>query len=298
MKNDPQSDTFRRSCQHWSEEGRAGMEAFYRLASIDYQLLAEELDWVSLFQDLAHRCGPGIRLLDVACGSGQFPAALLKYAGLAARQDLSVKYSLLDPSDFSIRTARQRLVAPFEPSEEHLCTIQQFEPLASRYAVVWATHALYCVPPSELDAAVDKMLAALATEGLGYIAHASQQSHYVRFHDLYLQSLRSDDAEPFSTGEQLIEVLQAKVDMAALQCWSIDYEGTLDLEDRETAERYLQRCLFDDTLSLDRMLEDQRTGEYLRSCIDNRGGMWRFPQRVWLIFFGELAKSIDDYRRR
>ena len=274
------------------------MDAFYRLASIDYQLLAEELDWVRLFQDLAHRCEPGIRLLDVACGSGQFPAALLEYAGLAARQDLSVQYSLLDPSGFSIRTARQRLVAPFEPSEEHLCTIQQFEPPASRYAVVWATHALYCVPQCELDLAVDKMLAALQTTGLGFIAHASQQSHYVRFHDLYLQSLRSNDAEPFSTGEQLIEALQAKVGRAALQCWSIDYEGTLDLENRETAERYLQRCLFDDTLSLDDMLNDERMGEYLRTCIDDTGGVWRFPQRTWLIFFGGLAKSIDDYIRR
>ena len=165
MNSDPQTDTFKRSCQHWSEDGRAGMEAFYRLASIDYQLLAEELDWGKVFQELAQRCEPEIRLLDVACGSGQFPAALLKYGGLQTSQNLSVKYSLLDPSEFSIRTARQRLVAPFEPSEEHLCTIQQFEPTASRYAVVWATHALYCVPQCELEVAVDQMLAALEHYG-------------------------------------------------------------------------------------------------------------------------------------
>ena len=298
MSSDAQTDTFKRSCQHWSEDGRAGMEAFYRLASIDYQLLAEALDWPRVFQELAERREPEIRLLDVACGSGQFPAALLKFAGLQTSQNLSVKYSLLDPSEFSIRTARQRLVVPFEPSEEHLCTIQQFEPNTSRYAVAWATHALYCVPQRELEKAVDQMLAALETTGLGFIAHASQKSHYVRFHDLYLQSLRSEHVEPFSTGEQLIEVLQAKVDVAELRYWSIDYEGRLDLDDRETAERYLQRCLFDDTLSLDEMLADKEMGEHLRSCIDSSSGMWRFSQRVWLIFFGELAKSIGDYRRR
>ena len=298
MNRDAQTDTFARSCRHWSEDGRAGMEAFYRLASIDYQLLAEELDWGKVFQELARRCEPEIRLLDVACGSGQFPAALLKYGGLQMSQDFSVKYSLLDPSDFSIRTARQRLADPFEPSEEHLCTIQQFEPTASRYAVAWATHALYCVPQCELGVAVDQMLAALASTGLGFIAHASQQSHYVRFHDLYLQSLRSEHAKPYSTGEQIIEVLQAKVDPAALRCWSIDYEGQLDLDDRDTAERYLQRCLFDDTISLDAMLADERMGDHLRCCIDDSSGTWRFAQRVWLIFFGELAKSIGDYRRR
>ena len=74
--------------------------------------------------------------------------------------------------------------------------------------------------------------------------------------------------------------------------------GTLDLEDRETAELYLQRCLFDDTLSLDDMLADQRMGDHLRSCMDKTSGMWRFPQKAWLIFFGELAESIGDYRRR
>ena len=298
MKSDPKTETFERSCQHWSEEGRAGMEAFYRLATIDYQLLAEQLDWGKVFQETGQRFGPEVRLLDVACGSGQFPAALLKYGGVETCRNLTVEYSLLDPSEFSICTARQQLAAPFTPSEEYLCTVQQFDPPASRYAVVWATHALYCVPQCELEVAVDQMLAASEPAGLGFIAHASQQSHYVRFHDLYLQGLPSDHTEPFSTAEQVIEALQARVDKAALRCWSIDYEGTLDLEDRETAERYLQRCLFDDTISLDGMLADQRMGDYLRSCMDRRGGVWRFPQKTWLIFFGELAKSIDDCRRR
>jgi len=272
------------------------MEAFYRLAAFDYQLLAEELDWQHVFLNLAQRCESDIRLLDVACGSGQFPAALLDYGGLQMTPKLSVKYSLLDPSDFSIRTARQKLIAPFEPSEEYCCTIQHLEP-THRHEIVWATHALYCVPECEIAMALDKMLAALVTTGLGFIAHASQQSHYVRFHDLYLQSFGKEQAPPYSTGEQIIESLKTKVDDESLQCWSIQYEGTLDLEDRETAERYLQRCLFDDSISLDEMLLDQYLGDYLRSCMDDRQKIWRFPQKVWLICFGELAKSIGDYRR-
>ena len=62
-------------------------------------------------------------------------------------------------------------------------------------------------------------------------------------------------------------------------------------------ERYLQRCLFDDSISRDEMLEDQYLGDYLRGCIDDRRKIWRFPQKVRLIFFGEFAKSIGDYRR-
>ncbi len=163
---------------------------------------------------------------------------------------------------------------------------------------MWATHALYCVPECEIALALDKMLAALSTTGLGFIAHASQQSHYVRFHDLYLQGIGNEQAPPYSTGEQIIESLKTRVDDESLQCWSIQYEGTRELEDRETAERYLQRCLFDDSISLDEMLEDQYLGDYLRGCIDESRKIWRFPQKVWLICFGELAKSIGDYLRR
>ena len=297
MSGDGRTDTFSRSCRHWSEDGQAGMDAFYRLATIDYRLLAEELDWLRLFRELARRREPGIRLLDVACGSGRFPAALLDHGGFRTSQDPSVEYSLLDPSEFSLRSARRQLAGPFELAGEHLCTIQQFTPETSRYDVVWATHALYCVPPSELEVAADRMLSALEKPGLGFIAHASRWSHYVRFHDLYLQGRQSGHAEPFSTGEQLIDVLRAKVGTAALRSWSIDYEGRLDLDDRDTAERYLQRCLFDDTISLDEMLADRRLGDHLRGCMDHGSGTWRFPQTVWLIFFGELAVGIEDFRR-
>jgi SAM-dependent methyltransferase len=236
-------------------------------------------------------------LLDVACGSGQFPSALRTHGGLETCQDLKVEYSLLDPSAFSIRMARERLADPFEPAQEYLCTAQQLAAPAVKYPIVWATHALYCVPQTELRLALDRMLAALDPTGLGFIAHASRDSHYLRFHDLYLEHWCSHPTEPFCTGEQVIEALEATLDPAPFACWSIDYEGTLDVEDRATAERYLQRCVFDDTISLDSMLEDRQIGEYLRGCIDDTSGTWRFRQRVWLIFFADLAERMSDWRR-
>ena len=45
------SDTFERSCEHWSEAGRAEMEAFYALATVDYRHLAEALDWKAWLQN-------------------------------------------------------------------------------------------------------------------------------------------------------------------------------------------------------------------------------------------------------
>ena len=69
------TDTAARSLQHWSEDGRAGMEAFYTLATEDYRRLVGAADWSAL---LGGHARDNWQLLDVACGSGQFPAALLR----------------------------------------------------------------------------------------------------------------------------------------------------------------------------------------------------------------------------
>lgn len=39
------SDTFQRSCAHWSKANRPEMDHFYALASADYKYLAEAFDW-------------------------------------------------------------------------------------------------------------------------------------------------------------------------------------------------------------------------------------------------------------
>ena len=47
-------------------------------------------------------------------------------------------------------------------------------------------------------------------------------------------------------------------------------------------EKYLQRCIFDDTVSLEEMRANSVTGPYLESCL--RGDIWQFEQCVKMIF--------------
>lgn len=292
------ASTFQRSCDHWSEKGQVGMEAFYRLAAVDYQCLAQQLPWGQLFQALQDRFGTSLRLLDVACGSGQFPNALLEYGELDACPSLNVQYSLLDPSQFSIDVARQKLRGPFEPANELLETAQDLTPPSELYPVMWATHALYCVPPDELELALERMLAAMDPRGLGFIAHASETSHYLKFHDLYLQTEGTGESLPYCKGEQIIEILKRKFASSNLLYWPIEYEGTVALDDQETAELYLQRCLFDDNISLEQMLATEPLGVYLKGCMDEKSGLWRFRQKTWLIFYGEMAQQIAGLRNK
>ena len=58
-------NTFERSCDHWSDSGRKEMEGFYALASVDYQCLAEAIDWKRWLEtqqkEVGSRC---LRLLE------------------------------------------------------------------------------------------------------------------------------------------------------------------------------------------------------------------------------------------
>jgi hypothetical protein len=203
----------------------------------------------------------------------------------------------LDPSEFSIQEARGHLAAPFLPAREHRCVLQDLDSPETPHAVVWATHALYCVPPAELPTAIERMLAAVDPRGLGFVAHASQHSHYLRFQQLHVEHRRDGQVEPFSSGEQVIQALRAHPLASRALSWTIDYEGVLDIADHQTAERYLQRCLFDETLTLNQMLADPVMGPYLDACRDDARGVWRFPQRTWLFFWGESAEHVPGCRQ-
>jgi len=248
-------DTAQRSLEHWSEQGRAEMEAFYALATEDYRQLALAADWPALLGAVAHE---GWSLLDVACGSGKFPTALRSHSAIASLPDVS--YDLLDPSAFSVAEARTCLAPPFVPREDLVMTLQDLPARCGPYDVVWATHALYALPPHELDVAMARFASALAPGGLGVIAQATSRSHYLTFYDAYRAGVR--DATPYTTAEQVSASLRAAgVDVREQV---IAYEtGT---SGRDVAEGFLQRCAFDDTVSLEEMEAAPVLGEYLASC--------------------------------
>ncbi len=208
------SDTADRSLAHWSEEGRAGMDAFYRVARQDYRLLAQARDWPSL---LAGRR----TLLDVACGSGKFPEALDRYAELPPRPE--IEYALLDPSPFSIAEARRALAPPFVAGAELQCPLQELDPAAGPFDVVWAIHALYALPGPELDLGLERFVGALAPDGLGAIANAAHDAHYLRFYRDHLADFRGGEGTPYTSSEQIVSALRRLGAPVAVQ--RLDYLG-------------------------------------------------------------------------
>ncbi|MBX5330974.1 class I SAM-dependent methyltransferase [Rhodococcus fascians] len=265
-------DTAERSLEHWSEAGRTGMEAFYALATEDYHQLALAADWPTLLAGRAHE---GWSLLDVACGSGKFPTALRRYTDLSAVPE--VAYDLLDPSEFSVAEARGALAAPFVARHDLVMTLQDLPADHVGYDVVWATHALYALPPAELDAAAERFVAALAPGGLGLVAQATEASHYIAFYDAFRAGVR--EATPYTTAEQVRDALiRAGADVRDQR---VSY--TTGTTDRAVAEGFLQRCAFDDSVSLDEMEAAPVLGDYLASCRD-ASGSYTFSHEAALLW--------------
>lgn len=276
----PSADTFSRSCDHWSEQGRSGMEQFYVLATEDYRQLALSHDWAAWLHEHEKRAGDRpLRLLDVACGSGKFPIALQTHANLNASTLKTIQTDLLDPTQFSLNEAARVLEPPFELAGSHLCRLQDFEASASPYDVVWATHALYALPLDELADGLKRFAGAIAPNGSGFIAHACSDAHYLNFYRMYLDSVRKGDGTQYTSAEQIERALQT----IGAQCESRDISYVATANDDAAVEGYLQRCLFDDSLTLQDMLGDPVMGPYLKECRSSAG--WQFRQRVKMIFF-------------
>ena len=273
------SETFQRSCEHWSEESRYEMDHFYALASVDYKYLAEAVDWKKWLEsrqaEVGHR---PLKLLDVACGSGKFPSALGQYSKVSDGRVSPIEYALLDPSAFSLAEAREALTPPFQAGAEFETTLQALACERGAFDIVWATHALYAVPDDELEAALERFVYAMT--GAGFIAHASEDSHYLRFYQHYFDGFKGGMGVPYSSGEQIVETLERMGVGARVE--QISYENGAPEDAKSQVEGYLQRCIFDDTISLDAMRNNPVTGPYLDACLQD--GEWRFKQQVMLLF--------------
>ena len=253
------------------------MDAFYKVATLDYKELAIASDWTALLPERSPSQKP-LRILDVACGSGKFPAALRAHTALGTRNHPSLVLDLLDPSAFSISEARESLSPPFAADREFECTLQDLPASAIGYDVVWAVHALYAIPETELKEASAVFLRSIGSEGFGFVAHATRSSHYLAFYEAYLGRFKPEGT-PFVSAEA---VTCAFRDAGAhLDIKPLSYEQIID--DDEVLEGFLQRCIFDSTLSLKAMLDDEVLGAYLQNCRDAEG-RFHFRQDVSMIF--------------
>jgi SAM-dependent methyltransferase len=284
----PAPDTAVRSLAHWSEAGRREMEAFYALARLDYELLAAVLDWRALLGGMQAGRDTPLRLLDVACGSGKFPETLVARAGLG---DLApIEYDLLDPSAFSLAEAAAVLRPPFTENARFESTLEDLPLVAGPWDVVWATHALYALDPDKVVAAVARYVWATARGGFSFLAQGARGGHYLDVYAAFLEGVRGGEGTPYVSSDDLIAEFRAAG--AEPDVRRIAYDHVIADGDTAVLEGYLQRCLFDDTIGLEQMLEAPVLGGYLAGCHDTDAGLYRFHQEVDCVVLSSFEGAV------
>jgi SAM-dependent methyltransferase len=276
------SDTAARSLASWSEEGRNEMRAFYAFAALDYELLVGIADWGSALGRAHASRGDSepLRLLDVACGSGRFPSAMLTRVDLSVLEEPGVAYDLLDPSPFSLAEAAGQLRAPFAPAARFETTLEELDPAAGPWDVVWATHALYALRPEALGRQPGDESVGRRAEGLGFMAQGAEDGHYLSVYRAFLDGVHGGAGTPYLSGEAVASALRAAAEPLGWNAseYRKTYEHVVGYAETEPLEGYLRRCLFDDTLTLDEMLAAPVLGPYLAGCRDDDAGAYRFSQ--------------------
>ena len=263
-------DTAQRSLEHWSEQGRREMEKFTRSPR---RTTASSR---SLPTGRRFSVSAPTRMVTPRCRlrQRQFPTALVRFTAVASLP--GVAYDLLDPSAFSIATARAALAPPFMPRNDLVMPLQELPSSCGPYDVVWATHALYAIPPDELDVAMARFASALAPEGLGVVAQAT--------------GARTTCRSMTPTGPGCVTQLLTP----RPRWWRLLAHAGMDVReqvityetrtsDRDVAEGFLQRCAFDDTVSLEEMEAAPVLGEYLASC-RRPDGSYVFSNEVALLW--------------
>jgi hypothetical protein len=89
----------------------------------------------------------------------------------------------------------------------------------------------------------------------------------------------------YAASEDLADALHAR-GAEELRTVRLSYDQTIALADTATVEGYLQRCAFDDSVTLAQMLAAPRLGPYLGTCRDEDAGVWRFHQEVDALLLG------------
>ena len=186
--------------------------------------------------------------------------------------------------DGAMVKAARTLRPPFVEAARHETLVEELDDAVGPFDVVWATHALYSLAPDAVRTAAARMLAALAPGGALLIAQGSREGHYLRFYRHFLDDVRDGQGTPYAASEDLAEALRAcGADPRTVR---LSYDHTTALENAVTVEGYLQRCVFDDSVSLEEMMTAPHLGPYLQDCRDEDEGRWRFHQEVDVLLLG------------
>jgi SAM-dependent methyltransferase len=255
--------------------GTLDVEQWFRVADVDYLALLRARPPQAFVPSGSRH----VRLLDIGCGTGRFPALLRPALDATAR----ITYDAVDPSDHCLRLARDSLRRPYEAGQVWQCGAEELAGIAPSqpYDRIWAMHSLYFLPAPAMAGVLQQLRRLLAPQGRALVYIATRESFYGRAHKAYRQVF-STPLLPFLLAEDWTGACAASGGAWTQQ--TLHFEHTIAVDDTALLQSYLQKCVLDPS----RSLADWLRHDDLRSLLEGarEGALYRFAQAVTLF---ELA---------
>lgn len=270
-------------------EGAPWLRGYEAAMHEDYRTLASVFDWAALLRGCA-RPGGAVRLLDVGCGCGSFPAALARAGGL---DGLTLTADLLDPSEYALRVTAQRLQPPFAAGAAIHGRLQALEPdeRGGSYDGAWAVHSLYTLPRAELGGALQRMLASVRPGGMLAVVQSARGGHVCRLHEFMRahvgtsSSSRRAHAQPLLSAEDVEDEL--RVAGVRFRTAEVGHTTAVPADAPQLLEAYLQGCAVAfgaaEAPTLHELHAAPEVGRYIRSQRDWERTTYYFAQKIKII---------------
>lgn len=239
----------------------------------DYHLLLEAIEWKNLFPP---RSAPYC-VLDVGCGTGQFPDLLSTYLP----ESPLIYYDICDPSQYCLNSCQQALHAPLFPRKAWRTTLEHAEKTwtPGSYDVAWAIQSLHCLNHETLHDSLRRFISTIhPTRGAAGIFLGKRDSFLSQIHQLFFQQIPFSAPQPYVSAESvftMLDQLGATTVIRELEC-----VHTISIWEDRLLEQYLQQCVMDAT-----PLPKWREIARLRTFLDSfrHGDYYHFPNPSWLM---------------
>ena len=243
------------------------------IVSVEYEALVSEYPFDSKFREISRR--GQLRILDVGCGSAIFS----QYLDRTLADDIHLTCDLLDVSERSLQQAHTVLAGleHFSPGRNITTLIEDIPYALSLqappYDGIWAIHSLTTVDLNQMRSVLRHLLELLSEGGQLFIYQLTAASSYQTLHQIYRERLANGIPRymEFEDTKRILESLQVEYEVVE---FSFDHE--LPLNQPELVERYLRKCVLDETIDAQRVF-----GDVLPNF--EQDGLYRLPQTVNLI---------------
>lgn len=246
-------------------------EIWFQIASIDYEELIHLFDFKLLFNSYKNP----IKLLDVGCGTGQFPRMLASHLD----PKISIDYHGMDPSPYSLEEIKKSLTDPFRAPTLIKAKAEDLDALPlkeNRYDIIWAIHSCYCLENSSIPIVLEILVQMLNDNNSKLIIYqASPVSSYYLAQEMYYKYVMPQNYQPLVFASDI----QMALDELSIS-YAIETIRFNHAVPKHFLEYYLAQCLFSST-PLKLWYISDKSRNWLESL--RVEDIYFFPQEVCLI---------------